>query len=68
MNAVAALGRDANADGLDTIPGVVPNLLHLPVGCSFSPRCERCSEECRMAMPELAEVAPGHLARCVKEG
>ena len=68
MNAVAALGRDANADGLDTIPGVVPNLLHPPVGCSFSPRCERCSEECRMAMPELAEVAPGHLARCVKEG
>ncbi len=68
MNAVSALGRDVNAEALDTIPGVVPNLLHLPVGCSFSPRCERCSEECRMAMPELAEVAPGHLARCVKEG
>lgn len=63
MNAVASL--DGDSPLLDTIPGVVPNLLHLPEGCSFSPRCDRCTEACRCAMPELAEVAPGHLARCI---
>ncbi len=63
MNAVASL--DGDSPLLDTIPGVVPNLLHLPEGCSFSPRCDRCAEACRRAMPELAEVAPGHLARCI---
>ncbi len=63
MNAVASL--DGDSPLLDTIPGVVPNLLHLPEGCSFSPRCDHCTEACRRAMPELAEVAPGHLARCI---
>ena len=63
MNAVAAL--DGNAALLDTIPGVVPNLLRLPVGCSFSPRCAECVEACRLAMPALTEIAPGHLVRCV---
>ena len=63
MNAVASL--DGDSPLLATIPGVVPNLLHLPEGCSFSPRCDRCTEACRRAMPELTEVAPGHLARCI---
>ena len=64
MNAVASL--EGESTRLDTIPGVVPNLLHLPEGCSFSPRCERCCEACRQSMPELAELAPGHFGRCIK--
>ena len=64
MNAVASL--EGESTRLDTIPGVVPNLLHLPEGCSFSPRCERCCEACRQSMPELAELAPGHFVRCIK--
>ncbi len=63
MNAVASLDGDSLL--LDTIPGVVPNLLHLPEGCSFSPRCDRCTEACKRAMPELAEIAPGHMTRCI---
>ncbi len=63
MNAVASL--DGDSPLLDTIPGVVPNLLHLPEGCSFSPRCDRCTEACKRAMPELAEIAPGHMTRCI---
>ena len=64
MSSVASLDRDRGQ--LDTIPGVVPNLLHLPEGCSFSPRCTRCNAECSAAMPELVEIAPGHLVRCVR--
>ena len=56
---------------LETIPGVVPNLLRLPEGCSFSLRCGQCREPCRHSIPELAETEPGHLVRCFpgeKEG
>ena len=49
---------------LDTIPGVVPNLLYLPAGCSFCPRCACPREECAGTMPEMREAAPGHLVRC----
>ncbi len=53
---------------LTTIPGTVPNLIDLPEGCKFAPRCqaridnnlERCTEE----EPLLKEVAPNHWARC----
>ena len=59
------------AETLETIPGVVPNLLRLPKGCSFSLRCGRCTERCGQEMPELLETGPGHEARCFlaeKEG
>jgi peptide/nickel transport system ATP-binding protein/oligopeptide transport system ATP-binding protein len=48
---------------LEAIPGLVPSLLDLPVGCKFSNRCkyvfDRCVEE-----PPLLEPVPGHLVRC----
>ena len=50
---------------LKTIPGVVPNLLHLPEGCSFSLRCDRCAAACEKEPPELVEIAPGHAVRCL---
>ena len=49
---------------LDTIPGVVPNLLHLPEGCSFSLRCEQCLECCASKMPVMHEAQPGHKVKC----
>jgi oligopeptide transport system ATP-binding protein len=33
-------------------------------GCRFYPRCPRRRDRCRERPPELAEVAPGHLAAC----
>ncbi len=53
---------------LETIPGVVPNLLRLPAGCSFSLRCGQCGQKCRMEMPELTEAEPGHPVRCFQAG
>ena len=50
---------------LEIIPGTVPNLLHLPVGCSFSPRCAKCGTHCSDVVPELREVSSGHLVRCI---
>ena len=62
LNAVAALHR--NDEVLETIQGVVPNLLHLPAGCSFSMRCAQCRPDCADHFPEMRRVAPGHEVRC----
>ena len=55
-------------ESLKTIPGVVPNLLHLPEGCNFSLRCDRCGAACEKASPELTEIEPGHAVRCFLAG
>jgi len=53
---------------LDVIPGSVPNLVNLPPGCRFAPRCQarfkyNCTI-CAEVKPELEEVKPGHFVRC----
>ncbi len=50
---------------LTVIPGLVPNLLELPAGCKFAPRCPKVTEECWPVEPGLREVRPGHWARCI---
>ena len=42
MDAIPRL--DGNEEHLVTIPGNPPNLLHLPKGCPFSPRCQFATE------------------------
>jgi len=49
---------------LQTIEGTVPPLQTLPSGCPFEPRCHLRVSECRNQLPELAEISPGHWARC----
>jgi len=49
---------------LSTIPGVVPNLMHLPAGCAFCGRCQEAVGRCRAEKPELYELGNGHASRC----
>jgi len=55
-------------DKLDVIPGSVPNLVNLPPGCQFAPRCrariEHNLEICTKEEPQLKPIAPGHTVRC----
>jgi peptide/nickel transport system ATP-binding protein len=55
-------------DRLTTIPGTVPNLIDLPPGCRFSPRCEarieHKLERCTVDVPDLLPVGPNHTVRC----
>ncbi|WP_456478485.1 ABC transporter ATP-binding protein [Geoglobus ahangari] len=55
-------------DRLETIPGVVPNLINPPSGCRFHPRCSRASEICRSRVPELEELEEGHFVACHNPG
>jgi oligopeptide/dipeptide ABC transporter ATP-binding protein len=53
---------------LDVIPGSVPNLVNLPPGCQFAPRCRARMEYqlaiCTQVEPSLSPVEPEHLCRC----
>lgn len=53
---------------LEVIPGTVPNLIDLPEGCKFAPRCrarvENELEICTEMEPDLLVQDPGHTVRC----
>lgn len=51
-------------DTLAVIPGSVPDLIHLPPGCKFAPRCPYVKEMCTVALPELVQIEEGHSVRC----
>jgi oligopeptide/dipeptide ABC transporter ATP-binding protein len=53
---------------LEAIPGVVPDLLHLPSGCRFRDRCPLAIAECAQVDPPLEQHAPGHWAACIRVG
>jgi peptide/nickel transport system ATP-binding protein/oligopeptide transport system ATP-binding protein len=50
---------------LTPIPGAVPQLIALPSGCAFEPRCELRRLECAAAIPALRIIAGEHAARCI---
>lgn len=46
------------------IEGQPPSLIDVPPGCAFHPRCRYAKERCRLEIPALREISPGHLAAC----
>ena len=54
---------DDDRERLYIIPGMVPNPIHMPKGCAFSERCDRCMGKCREHMPALVEK-DGAKVRC----
>lgn len=63
LAAIPVLGE--HKETLAVIPGSVPNLINLPPGCKFAPRCPYVKEEiCTKETPDLREVDTKHQARC----
>jgi oligopeptide/dipeptide ABC transporter ATP-binding protein len=66
IGSIPILGR--LKDRLDVIPGSVPNLVNLPPGCRFAPRCAAREKYglkiCEKSKPDLIEIKEGHLGRC----
>jgi oligopeptide/dipeptide ABC transporter ATP-binding protein len=66
IGSIPVLGKVV--ERLEVIPGLVPNLIDLPPGCRFAPRCllrEKFNLEiCKQQEPELREIKPGHTVRC----
>ena len=59
---IPILGRVT--DTLEVIPGSVPNLINLPIGCRFAPRCKHAMKICTEVDPSLLPVKEDHIVRC----
>jgi len=51
-------------DKLETIEGLPPDLLELPVGCPFVPRCSFAKDKCKQENPPLEEISLDHRIAC----
>jgi peptide/nickel transport system ATP-binding protein/oligopeptide transport system ATP-binding protein len=56
--------KSAKRERLQAIPGLVPDLLELPVGCKFQDRCSQVFQKCKDEPPSFIEIEPGHQVRC----
>jgi len=52
------------ASRLKYISGLSPDPKHLPIGCSFSPRCSQAIPKCFKDMPELITSDNNHKTAC----
>jgi oligopeptide transport system ATP-binding protein len=46
------------------IPGLPPDVAHLPPGCPFAPRCERAEEICTREFPPFVQLTSEHFSLC----
>ncbi|MER7768564.1 ABC transporter ATP-binding protein [Kitasatospora sp. NPDC096140] len=51
---------DQKGQDLHAIKGLPPNLLRIPEGCAFNPRCDRAQDRCRSELPPLHPVVGEH--------
>ena len=72
LRSVPRLGGSVEKDGnkarLYAIEGMVPNLLHLPDGCSFAPRCHKRTVECTLSeipLERVSDTQPAAEVRCI---
>jgi len=62
IRAVPTLTSDRS--DLVSVPGSPPDLIQLPSGCKFHPRCPLVDERSRREEPVLTEITPGHSVAC----
>jgi peptide/nickel transport system ATP-binding protein len=64
MECIPNIGESKLTSPLRPIPGRVPQLLSLPSGCVFQPRCAYARERCEDVHPPLVNVTGGRSVRC----
>jgi peptide/nickel transport system ATP-binding protein len=68
MQAIPRLDLDADAAGtrprLQEIPGMVPLLTRVIVGCPFAARCSLATDRCRTQAPPVVDAGAGHTVAC----
>ena len=66
IKSIPVLGKDQ--ERLDVIPGSVPEMINVPPGCRFAPRCRACLEHdlsiCSELNPDMEMILPHHPVRC----
>jgi oligopeptide/dipeptide ABC transporter ATP-binding protein len=50
---------------VETLAGLMPDLIHMPPGCAFHPRCDQARKACREETPEWRQAEDGHWVACL---
>lgn len=61
-------GDVSRSEGRTQVKGTVPDLMNLPSGCAFHPRCSLAEAECRNTAPENVTLSKNRSVRCLKKG
>jgi peptide/nickel transport system ATP-binding protein/oligopeptide transport system ATP-binding protein len=64
LTSIPKLGEEV--ESLRVIPGVVPNPIDFPSGCTFHPRCHLAIPECTTKEPQLETFNQSHPFRCLR--
>ncbi|MBX9751406.1 MAG: ABC transporter ATP-binding protein [Roseococcus sp.] len=59
---------EARKRAFAVVKGEIPSPLNPPSGCHFHPRCPHAMERCKVEVPKLREIAPGHFSACHLNG
>jgi peptide/nickel transport system ATP-binding protein len=62
FNSVPDLEDDK--EELNVIPGLMPDPMYLPSGCTFHPRCTFAEPACAAKRPDMTETENGHFVAC----
>ena len=63
LNSIPRLNEKSHKR-LVPIPGVPVDMLNLPAGCPFAPRCDNCMKVCLDRIPPVLHRPGGHYASC----
>jgi peptide/nickel transport system ATP-binding protein len=64
LNAIPRIKPEDRLRSLDTIKGYVPNLISIPIGCRFNPRCAHAMKICLQKEPPLLLQPSGVKTAC----
>ena len=64
LSAVPVAKSGSKARKRIILKGDVPSPINPPAGCHFQTRCPYAHKRCRVEVPVLRDVVPGHLAAC----
>ena len=64
LNAIPKVIYSERKNKLKTIPGLVPNLIEVPPGCKFTPRCPYAMKICQQIYPRFIEAQNGISVAC----
>ena len=63
---LSCIPRLTSKTRIEPIPGEVPDLVGLPAGCVFHPRCQFAQEACLGGPIPWVQIASGQRARCLR--
>jgi oligopeptide/dipeptide ABC transporter ATP-binding protein len=66
INCIPFLKKDPGTEReeLNEIPGVVPDMSQLGIGCSFAPRCNYVMDKCYQEKPPEVRLNDNHYTYC----